>query len=95
MIDTSQEDMIPLTAAGVVMPGRPSAPTLWRWAMRGSSGVKLETVCCGGRRFTSRAAIAKFIAAVTAVRNGELDPPEPQLDRRRRAKTAARKLVGS
>ncbi len=40
--------------------------TLYRWALTGVRGVKLETVKVGGLLFTSREAIERFMAARTA-----------------------------
>src|SRR5271154_5104019 len=71
MIDILIELLISLAAASKLLPGRPSITTLWRWHHRGVRGVKLETVVIGGRRYTSREAIARFIAATTAARDGQ------------------------
>ena len=49
--------------------------TVWRWATRGVRGVKLETMNIGARRFTSREAFERFVAATTAVANGEQIQP--------------------
>src|SRR5205809_192495 len=53
--------------------GRPTSPgCLWRWATRGAKAadgtiVRLETVnLCGGRLLTSEAALARFLARLTA-----------------------------
>ena len=68
MIDLQNEEIIPL--APKAFPSRPSIPTIWRWQGRGVGGVRLETIVIGGRRFTSREAIDRFIAATTAKRDG-------------------------
>lgn len=34
--------------------------TVWRWARRGCRGVKLETLCLGGRFVTSVEALERF-----------------------------------
>jgi hypothetical protein len=41
--------------------------TLWRWAMRGARGgkIRLETLLIGGGRFTSDAAVAAFMQALS------------------------------
>jgi len=52
------------------LPGQPHLSTLWRWYRRGVRGVRLETVVVGGRRFTSRAAIERFIERTTVARDG-------------------------
>ena len=68
MIDLKDEELIPL--AGSAFPSRPSNPTVWRWHRKGVGGVFLETVLVGGRRYTSREAINRFIAGTTAARDG-------------------------
>jgi len=40
-----------------------SVPTAWRWATRGIRGTKLETLHVGARRFTTREAFSRWIAA--------------------------------
>lgn len=51
---------------------RPAAPsTIWRWHSKGIAGVRLETVCMGGTRYTSAEALQRFFDAVTAVRDAE------------------------
>lgn len=44
-----------------------SVPTSWRWAQRGIGGHILETMSVGGRKFTTREAFQRWIAAI----NGE------------------------
>jgi len=48
-----------------------SPPTTWRWAMRGTKGIKLESFRVGGRRFTTQEAFARFVEQSTAVANGK------------------------
>jgi hypothetical protein len=79
MIDVANEDVIPLSAAAREVPNRDAGrgvniSTVWRWALKGSRGVKLETAFVGGIRMTSREALQRFYAAVTAVANGETAP---------------------
>jgi hypothetical protein len=71
MIDHEREELLTLTAATKLLPGRPNVATLWRWRTAGCRGVKLETVLIGGRRMTSREALARFFAATTAAADGE------------------------
>jgi Protein of unknown function (DUF1580) len=40
---------------------RPSTTTWWRWSTRGVHGVVLETIMIGGRRYTTAAALQRFI----------------------------------
>ena len=39
--------------------------TIWRWATRGVRGIRLETYREGGRRYTTREAHARFVAATS------------------------------
>jgi hypothetical protein len=47
--------------------------TVWRWALRGARGVKLESMAVGGRRYTTIEAVERFTARCTAAVNGESD----------------------
>ena len=71
MIDPESETLISLTDAAKLSPGRPNVTTVWRWRNRGVRGVKLETGLFGGRRMTSREALARFFAATTAAADGQ------------------------
>jgi hypothetical protein len=73
MIDTAQEtplsfsqaaklEHLPIRRAGK----RVRASTLWRWAVHGIRGIKLESIVCGGVRCTSAEAIQRFFEALTA-----------------------------
>lgn len=48
-----------------------STPTVWRWAIRGCRGVRLETYTVGARRYTTEEAFARFAAGCTAVSQGQ------------------------
>lgn len=48
--------------------------TLWRWTMRGCKGIKLESLMCGGVRMSSKPALSRFFAKLTALANGETAP---------------------
>ena len=67
MIDHENEELLSMTAASKLLPGRPNVATLWRWRTAGCRGHKLETLLYCGRRYTSREAISRFLAAI----NGE------------------------
>ena len=69
--DLLAEDLVPLAKSAKFFPHRPCYSTLWRFANRGSRGVKLETVDVAGRPYTSQAAVQRFIRATTAVRDGD------------------------
>jgi hypothetical protein len=75
------ETLVSLTEASKILPGRPCCSSLWRWYARGVRGVRLETLVVAGRRFTSREAIERFVAATTAAANG--DPPPVRTPRQR------------
>ena len=60
------EQIVPLADAAKLLPWKPHIGTLHRWRLRGIRGVKLETIRIGGRTFTSKAALRRFIAGTTA-----------------------------
>ncbi len=75
MIDTANEELLPLSAAARQLPGRDGrrgihVSTVWRWSLRGVRSVRLETALIGGVRMTSREALARFFARTTAAANG-------------------------
>src|SRR5262245_25709166 len=60
--DVHGESLISLPEACKVIPGRPHLATVYRWFQRGvRGGIKLETALVGGRRFTSREAVQRFV----------------------------------
>lgn len=76
MIDLEAEEPISLKEVCKMFPGRTrkgvALSTVWRWILHGrrcpqTGGiVKLESVRIGGRRFSSREAAQRFIAALNA-----------------------------
>lgn len=60
------EELIPFNKAIRSLPGRPHISTGYRFISRGCRGVVLESIMIGGRQFTSRQALRRFAAAVTA-----------------------------
>lgn len=64
-IDTTSESLVPLNAAASLIPGSPHKQTLHRWRIHGVRGKRLETVLVGGRAYTSREAIFRFLADTT------------------------------
>ena len=60
MIDMQTEQLITLSEASRLIPGRPSTTTLWRWRIKGVRGRVLESVTVGGKTYTSREAIERF-----------------------------------
>ncbi len=83
-IDIESETVISLGAACREFPpnGRSNA-TMARYIQKGIRGVKLETVKIGGRRYTSREAIARFITAQNAA-----DAPQVAITPQQRRKQA-------
>ena len=69
-IDLQTENLITISEAARLLPGRPHSSTVWRFHARGVKGVKLETIVSGGRRFTSQEAVERFIAATTLAVDG-------------------------
>jgi hypothetical protein len=59
--------------------------TIWRWTGRGVKGVRLETFSIGGRRFTTKQAFQRFVAATTAAANGQTAVPTSRTNRQREA----------
>lgn len=50
-----------LPEASRSLPGNPHPTTIYRWATRGVSGVRLESLRVGGRFYTSSEAIDRFL----------------------------------
>jgi len=63
--DLSEEKPLTLPAAAIFLGGitgqKPHVSTLWRWCLKGCHGVKLESICIGGKRFVTRSAIERFV----------------------------------
>ncbi len=68
-IDIDREELLTVVEAAKVTPRRPSARTIWRWLEHGCRGVVLESVLIGGRRFTTREAIERFLRRVNDSRH--------------------------
>ena len=60
MHDLTNETLITIKQAIKEFPNRPSLPTVWRWMLEGARGRILESICVGGRRFTSKEACQRF-----------------------------------
>jgi hypothetical protein len=67
MITFDPETTLSLRQAAKILPGQPTRSTLHRWTHHGCRGVRLATFLVGGRRYTTRDAIAKFINALSNV----------------------------
>jgi len=72
MIDVFAENLIAFPDVPKTLPPnngkRLHLSTLYRWAERGRHGVKLETICVGGRRFTSQEALQRFFNEVSGIK---------------------------
>jgi hypothetical protein len=65
MIDPAQETLITLNKAREMFPGRcgrVSLSTIYRWALKGQRGHRLETLKIFGRRVTSVEALRRFVS---------------------------------
>jgi len=54
---------------------KPHVSTLWRWCLKGCKGVRLESICIGGKRFVTATAIERFVEASTVSRSVRQEPP--------------------
>ena len=82
------ETLIDFAATAREFPGRAVCiQTLHRYRLNGVRGVKLESCLIGGRRFTSREAVARFIAA----QNASESPPAISQQQRAKQSAAARR----
>ena len=70
MLELDGHKLVSLPEAAALLPGRPHLSSLHRWMRRGVRGIRLETVLIGGRRFTSREALQRFVDAVSVAGNG-------------------------
>jgi hypothetical protein len=92
MIDFENEELLTLAQASKKVPGRTGShvntSTLWRWALRGLRGVRLETLAIGGTTFTSTRALQQFFERSKAAAQG-LNYPVTTPAIRRKAMEAA------
>ena len=75
MIEVLAATFVLLSKAGRLLSTNPSPATMWRWALRGVDGVKLETFKIGGRRYTTPDSVEKFVSRL----NGPRSANEPQV----------------
>jgi hypothetical protein len=66
-MDIFAEHPLTIPQACQIIPGRPVSTTVHRWSKRGIRGVRLQTALIGGRRYTSREAIRRFIAELSGL----------------------------
>ncbi|MEX2288269.1 MAG: DUF1580 domain-containing protein [Planctomycetaceae bacterium] len=85
------ETRISLAEAGRLA-GNVNPATIWRWRTKGVKGVKLETFAIGGRQYTTREALERFITGVTAAKEaiyGEIADAEARSESTERQLRAA------
>lgn len=86
------DQLLTLSQAAKLLPGKPHVSTLWRWVQHGCRGIKLESLVLAGRRFTSREALDRFAAATTAAANGSVAPLRTAKQRQRDIRRAEQEL---
>jgi hypothetical protein len=67
---------------------RVSYATVFRWASKGVSGVRLQTLYVAGQRYTTPSAISDFLNASSAAKSGK---PQQQTEKERQAYRARQK----
>ena len=96
--DLLAEDVISLAAAGKLFPGsrgadRLNPSTVYRWTVQGvrtpAGVVKLESLRGGSRVFTTKQAVERFVAALSAPAEPTLAPPVRNPSARQKAADAA------
>ena len=67
------EELVTLREACSLFPGRKklSPGVIQQWRLNGVFGIRLETMLIGGRRYTSREAIGRFLEAINAADNAQ------------------------
>lgn len=71
-------DVLSLSEAAEVLPGKISTSTIWRWATSGQRGILLDSLRIGGRIYTTRRALQSFCEAVS---KRQLMKPRPRQTR--------------
>lgn len=97
MIDILREDVISLPVAASLLPARrggkrPHISCLYRWTLHGCRGVVLDSVQIGGTRCTSREALHRFVAELSAQRSDAAGRVGQQPSRERQILAAEREL---
>lgn len=90
------EELIGMTDGLKIIPGSPSIATGFRIVLRGARGVdgqlhKLETIKVCGRRWTSREAIQRWLAAINTPA-ATVAPPVSPITRNRQKASAREEL---
>jgi hypothetical protein len=89
MIDVHTEDLFVLAKGPPEPKPRRSAATYWRWALKGvqKNGQRhtLESLLYGGRRYSSRQALDRFLCALNAEEEGVQPPSKLRAQQQARA----------
>ena len=93
MIDPAVETLVAWQRVSELIPGQPHLSTLHRWRLRGVRGKKLETLLVGGKRFSSREAITRFIVALNADDAPSAQPTFTASQRQRMSDAARQELA--
>jgi len=96
-IDIANEEVVTLNKATEYVPkrGRPKkvhVSTIYRWALPGIRGVRLETIMVGGTRCTSVEALLRFFERLTAATDGKPVPSSDSRHRQAQVRAAEREL---
>lgn len=92
MIDIfDHSKLLDLHQAAKLLPGDCGYTTIFRWTIHGRRGVKLPTVFVGGKRWTTKEALANFIAESSAKYGGTPRPAVGKTNTKRHAATRAAK----
>ena len=91
---TLADELITLREAAKLFPRRrrgkrPHFSTLWRWALRGVRGIKLEVISVGDTLCTTREALEAFARQVTAARGFSVCSPSAERSSRQRKREIA------
>jgi hypothetical protein len=96
MIDSTTEELLSLAEAARTVPGKSgrgvNPSTVWRWALRGVNGTRLEVLRLGGRTCTSRQALQRFYERCTTAAIGVTPTATPAI-RRKAVEAAERELA--
>lgn len=90
MLSITAETLLSLKQARNEFANRPSLPTLWRWILRGTKGIRLESVRIGGRRYTSVEAIARFMEATAKADRLAAKPKQTKKDKQNQSLARAK-----
>ena len=91
-IDIEREQLLSISDASKELHGHPCNCTIFRWFNRGVHGIRLASVCIGGRRYTSRQALERFCTEVTAATDGKRPTTRTPARRHREIEGAEREM---